>query len=180
MSQDTSSVYSQDKVFVTFNKYPESLQNSWVLITIFDAKNTLGGVCSLYINDKFPKGTIIISKKIYNDYPDAYITFDKNGSFNRIYTSTKYRKNGIMKYLGNLLKTILFAKYKLYLDTAKTHNAVGHEVMKSGINMALKMDIKDRVTETPYWKDPPLIHQIDLMEYRDPMSPSYWYDIRYE
>lgn len=180
MIENISSVAIEDKIFVTFNKYPESLKNSWVLITIFDEKNTLGGVCSLYINDKFPTGKIIISKKIYNDYPDAYITFDKDGSFNRIYTSTEYRKSGIMKALGNVLKTIMFAKYGLYLNTAKTHNEEGHEVMKSGINMALNMERKDNVLDTPYWKNPTFIHKVNLIEYRDPISPSYWHDIRYE
>lgn len=180
MIQDVSSVTVEDKIFVTFNKYPESLKNSWVLITIFDEKNNLGGVCSLYINNKFPTGSIIISKKIYNDYPDAYITFDKDGSFNRIYTRREYRKSGIMKYLGNILKTIMFAKYGLHINTAKTHNLEGHEVMKSGINLALNMKEKDLVVDTTYWKDPKFIHQTNLMEYRDPMAPFYWYDIRYE
>lgn len=180
MIDNIKTIYLEDKVFAVFNKYPKELQDSWVLITIFDEKNNLGGVCSLYINDQNPKGSILISNKINNMFPDAYITFDKDGSFNRIYTRPKYRNLGIMKNLGNVLKTIIYKKLNIYITTAKLHNPAGHEVMKSGISLSLGSNDKDDVVKSKYWKEPNSIEPLEDMEYRDPCSPSYWHDINYK
>lgn len=179
MNTNIKSTYIDDKVFINFDKYPDELKDSWVLITLFDEKNPLGGLCSLYIDDRNPKGTIIISKKINNVFPDAYVTWDKDGSANRIYTNPKYRKTGIMKNLGNLLKPVVYKKINLYVHTSKLHNPIGHEVMKSIIGLSLGGISNEDVVKYKYWKEPNAIEPLDDMEYRDPCSPAYWHDISY-
>lgn len=110
-----NTVYLDNKVFLEFDQYPEELLNSWILVTLFDEKNYLGGVCSLYINNKFPSGTIIFSEFIDNDFPDAYVSWEKNGKFNRIYCSPKYRKSGVVTTLGAVARTLVYFKTKVYL-----------------------------------------------------------------
>jgi hypothetical protein len=172
----------EDKAFSHFKEYPKSLGDSWVLLTIFDEKNSLGGVCSLYFDERHPKGTIIISKKILNDYPDAFATFDKDGSFNRIYTSPKFRGSGIIKSLGMILRTLLYDRFNIYLSIAKTNNKAGLAAMKSGVREIIKAESNDEVVKSKFWKEQQNSSEtvdLDLMEYRDPISPSYWHGIRY-
>lgn len=173
----------EDKAFAHFKKYPETLNGSWVLLTIFDEKNRLGGVCSLYFNEKNPNGTIIISKKVSNDYPDAFATFDKDGSFNRIYTSPKFRGSGVIKSLGMLLRTLLYDRFGIYLSIAKTNNKAGLAAMKSGVREIIKAESNEEVVSGKFWKNSENSSEdIDpeLMEYRDPISPSYWHSARYD
>lgn len=170
-----NTVYLDNKVFLEFDKYPEDLLDSWVLVTLFDEKNYLGGICCLYINDKFPPGTIIFSKFIDNDFPDAYVSWEKGGRFNRIYCSPKYRKLGITTTLGALARTLVYFKTKAYLIIGTDATEIAVETMKSGISKILQYQDKEYVSKTNYWEDAKNISTEEMLDYRNPVPPAHWH-----
>lgn len=170
-----NTVYLDNKVFLEFDQYPEELLNSWILVTLFDEKNYLGGVCSLYINNKFPSGTIIFSEFIDNDFPDAYVSWEKNGKFNRIYCSPKYRKSGVVTTLGAVARTLVYFKTKVYLIISTDVTEIGLKTMKRGISNILQVKDIESIKDTEHWKDPENINKEIMLDYRDPVPPAHWH-----
>ena len=111
----------------SYSQYPTELGESWVQVTFFEDHPTLGGVIALYKNNRYTTGTIIFSKYILNDYPDMYLTFTKNGNIagtdkntgilaDRMYTNPIYRKRGYWKFVGTLMRSIIYSYNKRILD----------------------------------------------------------------
>lgn len=91
-----------------FSQYPTEFGHSWVQVTKFENHPTLTYAVCLYINDKYPNGTIVFSKYISNDYPDMYYTLDYNHRANRVYTNPVYRRRGYWKIFGTLMRSIIY------------------------------------------------------------------------
>lgn len=101
----------------SFSQYPKEFGNSWVHVTLFDDHLTHAAIMCLYINDKYPNGTIIISKYIMNDYPDMHCTLNKNFEGERIYTNPTYRKRGYWKLFATLMRSVLYNYNGVVIDS---------------------------------------------------------------
>jgi len=99
----------------SISQYPEELFGSWFCFTNIENHPILSGICSVYFNDKYPSGTILLSNYIIDEYPDIYATWDKDYMSNKMFVSPKLRKSGkgknalivgdqYIKFLGNELK----------------------------------------------------------------------------
>lgn len=111
-------IYDNDQVIdfdPNIHEYPEALKGSWWVFTYLDDHPVLAGICSIYFNDKYPSGTVIISNYVLDQYPDLYATWDKQVNVNKSFVSPKLRKNGkgktalmvgdkILKFTGNTLQ----------------------------------------------------------------------------
>ena len=90
------------------DKYPEKLNSYWIQITEFKKNNIIKYCVAFYKNKKYPSGTIIVSNYISNDYPDLYLTIDKNLLANRVYTSPELRPSGAWKWIGVITRLFFY------------------------------------------------------------------------
>jgi hypothetical protein len=99
------------------NEYPKELFGSWFCFTKIEDHPIVTGMCSVYFNDEYPSGTIIVSNYILDQYPDIYATWNKDYMSHKMFVSPKLRKSGkgknalivgdqFIKFLGNELKYI--------------------------------------------------------------------------
>jgi hypothetical protein len=99
-----------------FSSYPEELGNSWIHNCFMEDHPSIGLVSCVYFNDKYPKGTVIFSRHILNDYPDMYITWDKKYLANRMYTNPIHRRKGYWKFVGVLLRCLMYGYNRTVVD----------------------------------------------------------------
>jgi len=103
------------KFSLDIREYPKELSGSWFCFTKIEDHPILAGICSVYFNDKYPSGTMVVSNYILDEYPDIYATWDKDYMSNKMFVSPKLRKSGkgknalivgdqFIKFLGNELK----------------------------------------------------------------------------
>lgn len=90
------------------DKYPEKLNSYWIQITELKDNNIIKYCVSFYKNKKYPPGTIIVSNYILNDYPDLYLTIDRNLLANRVYTNPKLRPSGAWKWIGVITRLFFY------------------------------------------------------------------------
>jgi hypothetical protein len=145
--------------------YPKELAGSWFNFTIIEDHPILAGICSVYFDNLYPSGTIVISEKIINKYPDIYATWDKNYRASRMFVSPKLRKSGkgknalligdeFIRFLGNDL---------LY---SYGNNPNGDFLVKGAYS--LKKDI-----------DEIKVNDSDMFDFRDPAYPVIHFDKRF-
>jgi hypothetical protein len=172
-------IFIEDKVFLDYTEYPKEFLSSWILFTTFDEKSSHGGICALYINDMYPKGTIVYSNTIMNETPAAYITWQKDGKFNRAYTSNKYRRMGIASSLGPLTRTLLYLKSGIFISYPNDPTAIADEVIAKALGKTLNEKDTDIVRKNPHWKPDwkmnPYSNKKIMDSSRDPVPPAYWY-----
>ena len=83
-------------------EWPKQLEGGWLHIVLFkDHPNpNVDGIGSLYVNDKYPSGSVFVGDHILNDYPDGYATIRKiegedGFATGRIFVSPLFRQRGI-------------------------------------------------------------------------------------
>jgi hypothetical protein len=115
--------------------YPGELVGSWTSFVFFDNHPKLDGICCIYFNERFPSGTICVSNKILNDYPDIYATWnkpDKDGNIisDRMSVSRHLRNLGLgktsLQFGAKVLKDV-FDKTLIH----KHGSASGNKLWKS-------------------------------------------------
>ena len=83
-------------------EYPEQLNGAWFYYVFF--KNhpnpSIGGICCVYFNNRYPSGSVCTGEYILNDYPDAYSVWgpgDENGNVpsGRVFVSPILRGIGV-------------------------------------------------------------------------------------
>lgn len=172
-------IFIEGEAFLDYAEYPKEFLSSWILFTIFDEKSSHGGICALYINDTHPKGTIIYSNTVMNEAPDAYMTWQKDGQFNRAYTSNKYRRMGIASSLGPLTRTLLYLKTGICTSYPNDPTAIADELMAEALRKTLNEKDTDAVRKNshwrPNWKKDPYLNKKIMDSTRDPVPPAYWY-----
>ena len=155
-----------------FSQYPTEFGHSWMQITFLKDHPDLSFAVCLYINNKYPNGTIIMSKHISNDYPDMYCTLDHNHKANRLYTNPIYRKRGYWKILGTLMRSIMYSYNGVIADgSADRANAIE----KAYLDMV-------RIGKQKKWlpnNGRMFSHQGSEIEPpREPVFPYIWYNQR--
>ena len=89
------------------SSWPEVLDGYWMHLAKLDNHSSISYCGSLYKNDKYKSGTIIVSNYILNDYPDVYATLDKNNELNRVYTNPALRPSHVWEWWGVITKFLL-------------------------------------------------------------------------
>jgi hypothetical protein len=108
---------------------PEEIKGAWFYYVFFKNHPNLGGICCVYLNDKYPSGSVCIGDYILNDYPDIYSVW-KNDDINnaliseRFFVSPVLRNKGLGKaalYYGG--KVIEHLTKKKLIRTSSINNA---------------------------------------------------------
>lgn len=157
-------------VFISkINKYPGELDGSWFCFTLIKDHPMLAGICSVYFNDQYPSGTMVVSNYIIDKYPDIYATWDKDYMSNKMFVSPKIRKTGkgknalivgdeFIKFLGNELRY------------SYGENRNGDFLVNGAYLLNKKIDNKK-------------VDDFEMFDFRDPAYPVIHFDkrfIRYE
>lgn len=156
----------------SFSQYPKEFGDSWIHVTLFDDHLTLAAIMCLYINDKHPPGTIIISKYMMNDYPDMHFTFNKNFEGERMYTNPVYRKRGYWKLFGILMRSIFYNYNGTVLESTSNRALAVERAYLAMVKLAKQ---KDWVPNNGRMFN----HMGSEIEPpRDPAYPAVWYNQR--
>ncbi len=83
---------------VSYSSLPEELYGIWFNFAFIKNVKNISIVCSAYKNDMFPSGSIVVSNKIYNDFPLAQSVWSKNYQISRMYVDPFFRNKKIAKY----------------------------------------------------------------------------------
>jgi hypothetical protein len=109
-------VYGQDKKEiiknVSYDKLPEDLEkeNLWFhAVLLNDKKNNIKFMCGSYVNKYYESGEIVISNKIFNDFPVAQSAWNNESQINRMYVDPNYRNKRVAKY--SVISNDMMAQY---------------------------------------------------------------------
>jgi hypothetical protein len=164
-----------EKKIPYLSSFPKELENVWVHVHKFENHPTLSLVVSLYKNDDFKKGTIIISPYFYHKYPDVYCVYTKDvdGETHigtRAYTNPKYRGRGYWKWFILFLRSFLYNNLQMYTDVSPERN--------SFMEKAYKNVQKTINYEYDKYKNDGKMYTKEYQEPRDPCFPDIWYNHR--
>lgn len=122
-------------------EWPKELEGGWLHIVLFkDHPNpNVDGIGSLYVNDKYPSGSVFIGDQILNDYPDGYATIrkldDSEGfATGRIFVSPPLRQKGIAT-----AATAYSFKIMNYLFNKNVVHLSGSEIANKAVLNAAKI-----------------------------------------
>jgi hypothetical protein len=86
---------------ISYHSFPEVLykEKIWFHIAfIDDAEYNVKAICSTYSNDKYQPGTIVVSNKIFNEFPIAQSSWTMDYDINRMYVDPFHRNKKIATY----------------------------------------------------------------------------------
>jgi len=86
---------------LSYNSFPKELQDNgtWQYFAfIEDKESNIKMMCSVYNSENHKSGEIIISNKIYNEFPIAQSAWTMNDQINRMYVDPFFRNKKIAKY----------------------------------------------------------------------------------
>lgn len=152
------------------SSWPEVLNGYWMHLAKLDNHSSISYCGSLYKNDKYKSGTIIVSNYILNDYPDVYATLDKNNELNRVYTNPALRPSHVWEWWGVITKFLLKNNLNSDFHAPKIRNKTaqdGYVRYQKNINSPDKYRLEE-LTLLPNIEEPP----------RDFMYPTIWYNKR--
>lgn len=158
---------------VELSEYPPELGQSWIHAS-FIKTNVIDLSISLYRDNTYPKGTIIVSEFVSNKYPDMYTLqkFEENNFVSdRMYTNPVYRRLGHWKYLAGLLRSVFYTNFNLVIEGSRNRSPVADKFYKN-ISRVLKHNSPN---------SPIMSGRIFMNEQeppRDPTSPVIWYEQR--
>jgi len=152
-------------------EYPEKLNKYWIHITEFKKPNKIKYCVSFYKNNNFLPGTIIVSDYILNDYPDLYLTIDRNLLANRVYTNPELRPSGAWKWIGVLTRLFFYNNLeKQNVDVPSKRNLIA-DIAYNKTKTILK--------EKHIYKKNEIQKVLEIVEpARDFMYPDIWYNKR--
>jgi hypothetical protein len=153
----------------SISSYPEELSNSWIHICKTPMHRQIAYIVSIYHNSDNPKGTIIFSNKIYNFYPDMFVTFDKNGLADKMYTRPDLRKKGYWKWVPLVLRPFFYNNLnKTYVDGRQDRSTFADKAYAKAIKMLGQIPVEQKKFKDSFvWR-------------RDPINDYIWYNKRIE
>ena len=155
---------------------PENLENFWCVITKISRHPFISQAIAVYVDKKFPSGTIIVSKYFYHRYPDFYVIYDKNNNAIRLYTRPKYRGNKNWEYFAFLFKNFFYFNLGENTNLAEDRSEIAQKMYLKLTKSILE---KDESLED-FLFSPAKIRE-DFSEDkvpRDPCFPYIWYNQR--
>lgn len=97
-------------------EFPEKLSGFWVHVCVEPESNLFTYIVSIYKNDDYPTGTVVLSKYMPYAYPDMYGCFDKNYHIQRMYTNPIHRRNGYWIPFGIFFKKFFADQFNVNVD----------------------------------------------------------------
>ena len=86
---------------ISYQFLPEELckQGVWFHAAFIDNKeHGIKTICSTYNTDRYSPGTIVVSNKIFNEFPIAQSAWNMNNQISRMYVDPFYRNKKIATY----------------------------------------------------------------------------------
>lgn len=162
-------------VTLDFESFPKELGNSWIFIHEFKNHPFYSYLFSMYHNDDFPKGTIVVSPFFYHKYPDIYSLYSKKTDKNiylgeRASVNPKYRGQTWWIWYAYMTRVIFWDILGIVVDITPDRNK--------------KMEAFYQKYTTQYRTDEDNIENNGRMNYpseempRDPAFPYIWYNNR--
>jgi hypothetical protein len=96
--------------------FPKELDGFWVHVCVELDSSSFTYIVSIYKNNDYPTGTVIISKYLPYAYPDMYGCFDKGYQVQRMYTNPIHRRNGYWVPFGVFLKKFFAEQFGVNVD----------------------------------------------------------------
>jgi len=113
---------------ISYDHLPSDLQSEGIwfhMSFVEDQESDIKVMCGAYNDSKYKAGEIIVSNKIYNNFPIAQSAWLMSCQINRMYVDPLFRNKNIAKY--SVISNDMMAKYlgyqvwsKIYSDSSGT------------------------------------------------------------
>jgi hypothetical protein len=119
--------------------YPEGIEKAWFYYVFFKNHKDLGGICCVYLNDKYPSGSVCVGEHIPNDYPDIYSTWT-NDYTKDVIVAERFFVSPILRNKGLARATLFYGAKVLEHMTKKklippaSGNNAGNQLLSSTLN----------------------------------------------
>jgi len=97
-------------------EFSEKLSGFWVHVCVEPDNPGYTYIASIYKNDAYSTGTVILSKYMPYEYPDMYMCVDTNYQAIRVYTNPIHRRNGYWVAFGVFFKTFFAEQFGVNLE----------------------------------------------------------------
>ncbi len=165
-------LYGNDKTEIvknaSYSSLPEELYGIWFNFAFIKDVKNFSVICSAYKNDQFPSGSIVVTNKIYNDFPIAQSAWSKNSQISRMYVDPFFRNKKIAKY--SVISNDMIASYlglepwsAIYSDKGGT--VAGDQLYNKIFDLGFK-DEKQKIDLN------------DIFQYRNYSFPITYFDKR--
>lgn len=151
--------------------FPEKLTGFWVHVCVEPDNPGYTYIVSIYKNDAYPTGTVILSKYMPYEYPDMYMCVDTNYQAIRVYTNPIHRRNGYWVAFGVFFKTFFAEQFGVDLEAPFDRSKWTDKIY----NKARKIYGQSFVT--PVLRGG-RIDQDEMEPPRDPAFPLIWFGQR--
>ena len=153
------------------SNFPAELKGFWVHVCVEPDHKDFTYIISIYKNNQYPTGTVILSKYLPYEYPDMYVCISSNYLTVRMYTSPLHRRNGYWVLFGVFLKSFF-----------STHLGVELEAPPDRSKLADRIYARARKVAGQTFATIPLrggrIDQDEMEAPRDPAFPLIWFGQR--
>lgn len=110
-----------------FEKFPQELGNSWIVIHKFDNHSFYSYMFCLYHNDDFPPGTVLMSPYFYHKYPDIYSLYTKENSEGILFgirasVNPKHRGKKMWTWYAYLTRILFWGNLGVIVDVTEDRN----------------------------------------------------------
>ena len=86
---------------ISYQSFPEDLYREGVwghFAFIEDSEIKIRVICSAYNSDRYSPGTVVVSNKVFNEFPIAQCSWSMDNNINRMYVDPFYRSKKIATY----------------------------------------------------------------------------------
>lgn len=165
-------IYGKDNKEIIKNKsydlFPEELSGIWFNFAIINNDEVHKIICSAYKNDKFNSGSVVVTNKIYNDFPIAHSAWLHNNQISRMYVDPFFRNKKIATYA--VIANDMIAKYlDLECWSYIYHDLGGTEAGDQLYNKIFDLGFPDKKVN---------INLEDFYQYRNYSYPIMYFDKR--
>ncbi len=86
---------------ISYQSFPEELYNEGIwghFAFVEDIEMNIKVICSAYNTDRYTPGTVVVSNKIFNEFPIAQSAWNINNKISRMYVDPFYRSKKVATY----------------------------------------------------------------------------------
>lgn len=159
-----------DAQYLQFN-FPEKLTGFWVHVCVKPDHKTFTYIVSIYKNNQYPTGTVILSEYLPYTYPDMYMCVDNKYHAIRVYTNPTHRRNGYWVSFGVFFKSFFATQFGVDLEAPFDRSRVTDRIYAKARRIA------GQAFATPTLKGG-RIDQDEMEPPRDPAFPVIWFGQR--
>jgi hypothetical protein len=156
---------------ISYDSFPSDLESEGIwgyFAFVEDEKSDIKVMCAAYNNDNHSTGDVIISNKIYNEFPIAQSAWLMSCQINRMYVDPYYRNKNIAKY--SVITNDMVAKHLGYTVWSKIYSDTGGTPAGDQLYNA----IYDLGFENNYYK----IDPNEIFDFRNYSFPVIYFDKR--